>query len=412
MGQRQISSDAISIINSLHNTTNSTHTFITSVKEVAKECESKLDFIYKQHINENNFRYFDIDSSRRNRVQYPLQSDFVIPYTDRSSSVDFFSSTDPVSLSFPSATGTFQANEIIGSTTVVLDTTSNSLNNYYVNNILDINSTYYTITAYNGTTHQATITPPLSAPITSGVTTYIIRKAYPSFVGILSAGSTTTQVILPITAQGSYAGSYIRFTSGVNSGLYRVITSYNSSTRVATLSTALPNVPGLDGFEIDSYSYDNAVTLRYSGSRTINQPISYVMQFLNMSIPNIDLTVGYGGRVNNYPFLYVHFYDETKHTETTMYGNNPAGTLATFRISIDATVASALNQPTPNFFVFNGNDFFAPQSFKFNPSDSIRFRVTLPTGEPLQFSTPDNFSPLAPNPFVQITACFGVRINN
>jgi hypothetical protein len=62
--------------------------------------------------------------------------------------------------------------------------------------------------------------------------------------------------------RNGYVGFIIKFTSGANNGLKRVITAFNSSTRTITWSTALPNAVSSG----DTYSIDEPYTLnRYQG---------------------------------------------------------------------------------------------------------------------------------------------------
>jgi hypothetical protein len=362
-----------------------------------------------QLITLNTFKYVDIDSSRRNRKQYPLASNFVIPYTNASAGYNAFNSLDPVTNAFPYESGITQAP--ITATMVQLAAGSNPLDNYYINSVLDILGQYTYITNYVGATQTATVYPALAAapPLD---TPYKLRHGIPIVTGTLQAGSTQNTVILPASfdsTDGYYNGNFILLDSGPDAGSSRVIVAYEGATKMATLSTALPFVPGTDAFELDGFSYDNAVPLRYTGSRTLNQAVCYAVQLLQLTIPNITLKVGYGGKINNYPYIYVHFYNDTKHTETIIYGNNPAATLATFRVSVDSVTAAAADQDGPNFFVFDNINLTAPQIMKFSPSESIRFRVTLPNGEDLQFIESDNYSPESPDPFVQISALVGLK---
>jgi hypothetical protein len=356
-------------------------------------------------------RVFDIDSTYRNRIQFPLPSNFIVPYNNGSPGSNIFTSQDPVSESYPFAQGVTQA----GSTTtaIVLGTGSSSLDNFYVNSVLEISGQFVTITNYVGSTQTATITPALSVALPAG-TSYIIREAIPVAEGTLRAGSTQNQVVFPLsfsTVTGAYVGNFILFTSGPDQGQLRVIIDYDGTTQIATLSSSLPAVPGTDNFEIDSFSRDNAVPLRYSGSRTLNQPICCVLQLMQLAIPNLTLKVGYGGTIANYPYLYLHFYNENKHSETIMYGNNPNATTATFRVPVSSVVAQARVQGTPNWFVFDDAvQALAPQSIKFNPHESIRFRVTLPSGEDLQFIESDTIPPALPNPLLQISGLVALRL--
>lgn len=356
-------------------------------------------------------RVFDIDSTYRNRTQFPIPSNFVVPYNNGSSGWNTFTSQDPVSESYPFSQGVTQAGST--TTTVVLGVGSSALDNFYVNSILEISGQFVTITNYVGSTQTATITPALSAAPPAG-TPYIIREAIPVAEGTLQAGSTQNQVVFPLsfsTITGAYVGNFILFTSGPDQGQVRAITKYDGTTQIATLSSALPFVPGLDNFELDSFSRDNAIPLRYSGSRTLNQPICCVLQLMQLAIPNLTLKVGYGGTIANYPYLYLHFYNENKHSETIIYGNNPNAVTATFRIPVSSVVAQARAQGTPNWFVFDDAvQALTPQSMKFSPHESIRFRVTLPSGEDLQFVETDTLPPAPPNPLVQISGLVALRL--
>jgi hypothetical protein len=277
--------------------------------------------------------------------------------------------------------------------------------------VLDISGEYVRVTSYDGSYQTAVVNPALSVAPPAG-TAYKLRRATPLATGTLQAGSTQNLVVLPASfasTDGYYVGTFILLNSGPAVGESRVITAYNGTTKQAVLGTALSAAPGLDDFELESFSYDNQVPLRYTGSRTLGQPVCYVIQLLQLTIPNLVLKVGYGGKISNYPYLYIHFYNDIKHTETIVYGNNPAGALATFRVNMSVVQDPAALSP-PNFFSFNTINLLAPQVMKFSPSESIRFRVTLPTGEDLEFITPDNTSPNPVNPAVQITALIGVRM--
>lgn len=355
-------------------------------------------------------RVFDLDSTYRNRVQFPLPSNYVVPYSNGSPGWSTFTSQDPISESYPFSQGVTQAGST--TTTVVLGIGSNTLDNFYVNSVLEISGQFVTITNYVGSTQTATITPALAVAPPAG-TPYIIREAIPVAEGTLRAGSTQNDVVFPLsfsTVSGTYVGNFILFTSGPDQGQVRAITAYNGTTQIATLSAALPFLPGLDNFELDSFSRDNAIPLRYSGSRTLSQPVCCVLQLMQLAIPNLTLKVGYGGTVANYPYLYVHFYNENKHSETIIYGNNPNAITATFRVPVSSVVAQAHAQGTPNWFVFDDAvQALTPQSLKFSPHESIRFRVTLPSGEDLQFITSDTLPPAPPNPLVQISTLVALR---
>ena len=89
-----------------------------------------------------------------------------------------------------------------------------------------------------------------------------------------------------------------------------------------------------------------------------------------------------------------------------MYGNNQSAGQATFRVSMNATVSSVI---VHNFIVMDVINVLAPVALKFSPTESIRFRVTLPNGQDLNFVTPDTTPPAPPNPLVQISALIALK---
>jgi hypothetical protein len=364
---------------------------------------------WTSYLNPNSgFKYIDIDSTYRNRTVFPLSSSFVVPYTNLSPGSNAFYAKDPVSLAYPISSGlTTQS----GSTTtsVALSSSDVSIDNYYINNILTINGQNVTITSYNGLSHIATVSPALISVPGSG-TAYSIRLELPILIGTLSSGNTQNYIFLSngSNQSGIYVGQFLYITSGVASGQTKIITEYNGNTKKATLLSALSGVPNAgDTFEIDGFSYDNATPLRYSGSRTINQAVCYMIQILHITIPYQTLNVSIGGTLVQYPYFYVHFYNEPSHSDITMYGNNPASTRATFKIPMSKNQYIS----SPQWLVFENISTVAePQIVKFSWTDNIRFRVTLPDGEDLNFSTvTETYSPQTPNPFYQISAMIALK---
>ena len=143
--------------------------------------------------------------------------------------------------------------------------------------------------------------------------------------------------------------------------------------------------------------------LLYSGTQGFNQTICYTIDLLYITIPNINTLSGYGGSLDKYPFLYLYLYNEGSGmgSGNLLYSNNPNAKNATFKIPL------GLNLRQETFFTLK--DAKCIQTVKFKPDLPIRFRLTLPNGEPVVLATPDNFSPLEPNPLVQISGCFAIR---
>ena len=153
------------------------------------------------------FRYLDIDSTHRNRNNYPNPNNFVIPMLYPSRTSNSNSAIDPVSLALPFHSpldstlvppipaGVYDTSAIsAGPTEAVLDLRETEIDNFYVGAILQIGTEYRTIVSYDGTTKIATIDSAFAAyPVTiaAGVA-YLTRKGIPVYSGNVT-GVTTDQ---------------------------------------------------------------------------------------------------------------------------------------------------------------------------------------------------------------------------
>jgi len=354
-------------------------------------------------------KYIDIDSTYRDRNLYPLQTDFVIPVNFQAKAHSVFNASDPVFLEYPYEINKTATPIAVPTNAFTLDATFLSIDNvysnsYFENNSLALTPSWHLITSYVGSTRIATLannTTVLAGSLVS------IRKRLPDVRDALVAGSTITTINLGgIASQTTnYAGYIIRFVTigGVASTEYRIIKSYNGSTRVATLQLPLSVAPiAGDIYELLPYNYDNFNTLLYSGTYVLTQPVCYAIELLYLTIPNTLVLNGNRGNLDSYPYFYVKLYNENKNISNhILYSNNPNTEFATFKIPMTLTLSRE------KFFTLR--DSKCVQVMKFQPDQSIRFIVTLPNGEPIQFQTPDYLSPNEPNPYLQISASFSIR---
>ena len=124
-------------------------------------------------------KYFEVDSSFRNRQFYPNPFDFAIPtYIDQFTPASTFN--DPVLLSQAYTGGTgvvgnLQITAVTDSTHFTLDPTEVNITNYYINNYLEVAQQFQKITFYSGSTHQVTIAAPFTVLPTVGEA-YSTRK--------------------------------------------------------------------------------------------------------------------------------------------------------------------------------------------------------------------------------------------
>lgn len=357
----------------------------------------------KYEVSEKNIsKTLDLDSSYRDRKTWPYQCDFVVPFTTSGRRGALRDSTDPVSLAVPFEFGTTQG---LGTdlSVVVLNTgTSSTLDNFYVNNVLQLTigglNEYRTILSYSGSIHTAVVNAPYSA--NTSALSYAVRHARPIYEGVLQAGTTSSILRLePAAPTYSFVGQFVRITSGVSTGISKPIVSY-SGTSISVLNDFSPAPVAGDRYEIDPFSFDNPVPLIYSGTSIFSQAVCYRIRLLTLTIPFVILKSYYGGAIDSYPYLYVRLYSENaKSSEQSLYSNNPASKMALFKVPIDVSLYS----PDSSFVTLYCDQ---NEVVKFKPNDSLHFTVTHSNGEIVKFAEDDYASPLEPNPLLQVDATF------
>jgi hypothetical protein len=353
--------------------------------------------------HQNSARYIDIVSQRRNRIAYPNPCDFVIPvYNTANNSSSAFQAVDPVADSAPFVTSTTQAGSTV--TDIVLNASSSAIIDFYVDDYIQIGTEYRIITAYDPTTFTATVNTAFSVAPAPG-TLYYLRGGIPMYSGALVGGN---QNIVSLDAGASsindaYKGQFIYFRTGANTGVTTLIIAYDGTTHFAILGKALPNAIAVgDAYDILQYSRDNFSPMVYSGTNTINQPVCYGIELLYLTVPNKVIKSGYGGTLNDYPYLYVYLYNEgDRHSDKVLYTNNIDAQGALFKVPL------GLNLRSETFFTLK--DAKCLQTCKFRPNEAMRFRIVLPSGENIVFKDSDSYSPLAPNPLVQVSATFSIK---
>lgn len=158
--------------------------------------------------------------------------------------------------------------------------------------------------------------------------------------------------------------------------------------------------------EVLLFSYDNFSPFSYTGSLVSAQEcVCYEIQLHSITLPNAQLSVSNGGRLVNYPFIYVELSNVSSTTGASqpLYSNNPNAWSALFRCTI-----YDINVPLITPFVrIDGSG--AVVNVKFKPNDCLYFRVWLPDGTTFETITAEKFMPYEPNYFNQISALFRIR---
>ena len=204
----------------------------------------------------SNRRYLELSSTYRNRREYPLQSEFIVQLSQSGRKEDGINSYTPVSTAFPiynfdyavDITSTFSGGT---PTQPYLDPTSSSNQNGYYEGMTLVDTTLSNqssiITTYKGTNNASLIEGPPFGSLWSPTDTYTI-----------------TNTVLPtnqVRIQGGvfihqyYKGYYlenISLSAAINniSDRFKLITSYDESTRIATLESGFTSLNTTDCFRI------------------------------------------------------------------------------------------------------------------------------------------------------------------
>lgn len=328
---------------------------------------------------------------------------------------------------------------------VVFFPNSVSIDNYYCKYKFwrQSNNQSYNILSYDGTTHLAKI----SSGIAGGANEiYVVRLTTPSHTGSLDINTTNEPMVNAIVLTGgvildaSYLNAFIRIYNNTPAGTIVVgNTRANMICKIVGFVLVTPAVvvngvvitpavfdftkPILDtshvlttdfadvkvnnsanyNFEVMPFTKDNKSPFVYSGSLTTShQPVAHEITLNSLILPNVVLLSG--GIIANYPYVYVEFENITlSSSQNILYSNNPMAHHVMFKVPI-----TDLNHPTTSRFVkLTGNGMVQTVSFRQN--DSVRVVVRLPSGEEFKALTPDTEYGQLPNPFLQVSFCFGMK---
>lgn len=235
----------------------------------------------------------------------------------------------------------------------------------------------------------------------------------PSLAPIITNNNPYTLTLIDISSGGSSTGSINIF--GINSNSTYI--SYNTSVyplmKISNPSFVLSISPpqdfagflnnNTDNIEFNTQTFENATTLFFNGLPS-SKTSYFKVNLKYLVVPNQLLNVSGGGRLDNYPYIYLQILNEgSPGNIKTFISNNYNSILATFKIPIDKYL---YRNPT-YFFTLNALPQ-EPQILLIRPDQDIRIRLTLPDGNILSNLKPDNLSPLYPNPLLQISALFSI----
>lgn len=282
---------------------------------------------------------------------------------------------------------------------------------YYLHDDLNTTHTYYKILDYDSVTNRIQI----DSNISSLPDHLSIRKTPPSYrldLGIVINGSIPSSLLTNVNVNKdlkfirnttvSKYGRYYKINSVDNNG--NIIFDYIGDDTTSTRNTISGN-SGTTDIEILSTTYDNNSSLQFSGSIVSqSQLVCHEIELLHIILPNKIIKHHRGGRVSRHPYIYVELSNiSAGQNRNNIYSNNPHARKALFKCSI-----KDISYPVQSPYVkLDGNGMV--QTIKFKPTDRLYFRVILSDGTLFEVEDEETFSPLPPNPSIQINALFSIR---
>jgi len=228
---------------------------------------------------------------------------------------------------------------------------------------------------------------------------------------VISATISTVELDVDLSNETDLINKFIRilppqynyYSTDLADNECRRITSYNPTTNIIGVFPAFSAIPVAGRkIEILSFSYDNLNPFVYTGSLLSQQElVCYEIELLSLILPTEILSVGHGGLITSYQFVYVELSNTCSvGTRNIIYSNNPNSTKTLFKVPL-------FDIQDPPYFIKVGGGM--TQTIKFKPNDTLLFSVTLSNGEILNTIIQEKFSPSKPEPRIQISALFGMR---
>lgn len=273
--------------------------------------------------------------------------------------------------------------------------------NYYINDVLydETINEYAIITYYSAGLRLATLDRSFSAAWNVN-DTYSMRYDIPTVVGTTISVS-PFEVILD-TAASNVTDTYVGYGLYLqNPDEFSIITTYDGPTRTATVKSQFTNLTNRE-YNVLRYTRDNYRPVLYAKSEfSHQQAVCYDIEITSISIPNQLLYAFNGGRIVSYGNVYVALQSQMNSSNRNILAtNNPAlNKVEWICPTTDVTDSIDISK------FLRIDSAGVKQRMKFRPTDTFELTVYLENGEIFR-TEKDTFSPLSPNPDVQIKCVF------
>jgi hypothetical protein len=154
-------------------------------------------------------------------------------------------------------------------------------------------------------------------------------------------------------------------------------------------------------YEVLPFSHDNLFSINIPSQLT--KESDFEIRLLTVTLPNHLLRSSYGGRMVDYPYLYVKLSSSTPMTNQ-IFSNNRSSPQALFKVPVvdiaESWRSSYIKLSSPGM----------AQRCNFNLQDGVSFEITTPDGNVIETIAEEWFSPNTPNPLAQISATFSIEV--
>ena len=277
--------------------------------------------------------------------------------------------------------------------------TGSDIINSYAGNYLynETRGQYTTISGYDTEFHKVIATIPNTWLPTDR---YNIRAQLPTIgnFSVGNVGNTVYTINLNGISITITPGDFLRVLS---TGETAMITNYNTTTHLASIVPPLSQ-PLTSGAKIEVLiqTSDNYKTLSHNGTSVgQHEHVSYNINLVSGSLPNVPIKNGFGGYGFDYPFLYVEFCD-TNQASNNLYSNNHSNK-SYFKVT------TKQERSEDKFIKFTGDSNV--KTVRFKTTSNFRIVWRLPSGDEIKFTEQDTRSPQAPNPLLQTAVTFNIR---
>lgn len=300
---------------------------------------------------------------------------------------------------------------------------STPIENIFVGNYLynESRNEYRVITYFDEISHLIILNNNTSTftPVTSWTAqdNYCIRSSFPSLISQTVLSTNPSRILLLNGPEflNIFDGDFLRIRAAEYGNNVvapetesRRIIKYDPITSIVNVDPPFSqNTTPTNVLEVLPFSYENSSSFIFGSGNELNVQMQYYeVELSSLVLPNIPLKSTNGGKIFQFPFLYVELRNISfvgSGNKNLIYSNNQFVPAATFRVS----VPNISDPGRVKFIMMKGDN--NPQTLYFKPNDALELNIKLPDGQLFEPIQQEYFMPSSPNADIQISALFSLK---